>query len=57
MFVECRACGKRFMEDDNYALMEQMNKHAIEHLDMGNIPEVIMEEFNKTAKRSQSSLY
>ncbi|MFP3908499.1 MAG: hypothetical protein ACLFVI_03700 [Archaeoglobaceae archaeon] len=57
MFVECKACGKRFVEDNIYALIEEMNKHAIEHLNRGNLPAVIMEELNRTTKKSDSFLY
>lgn len=51
MFVECRACGKRFAGDNIYALIEEMNKHTEEHRVMGNLPTVIMEELNTTARK------
>lgn len=57
MFVQCRACGKKFAGDNIYILIEELNKHIEEHRLRGNLPAVIMEELNTTARKSNPLVY
>ncbi len=57
MFVECRACGKKFAGNNIYALLEEMNKHLEEHRIMGDLPAVITDELDTTVRKSNPLLY
>ncbi|MFO7966982.1 MAG: hypothetical protein R6U44_05225 [Archaeoglobaceae archaeon] len=57
MFVQCRACGKKFVGDNVHSLMEEMNKHIEEHRINGDLPAVIIEELSTTFRKSNPLLY